>query len=503
VKKEIIIGAGAALFLFLVKQGLDPVPFFLLAGAMGALHYYLRNRGLEKNFETLEYKGEKEFISHVSFADIGGQETAKRELVEALDFLREEERTKALGIRPLKGILLTGPPGTGKTLMAKAAAHYMDSVFMAASGSEFIEMYAGVGAQRVRQLFSRARRLAQKMGKNRAVIFLDELEVLGGKRGKHTSHLEYDQTLNQLLVEMDGLRAEDGVRVLVIGATNRADLLDEALLRPGRFDRRVQVDLPAKEGRRKILEIHTKNKPLAHGVDLERVARDTFGFSGAHLESLVNEAAILSFRKGKQEISLEEMEEALDKVLLGERTDKQLRLEELERVAIHETGHALVSETLRPKSVRTLTIIPRGRALGFMRPAGEEERSLYTKKYMEEQIAICLGGAVAEEVIYGERSTGAANDLEQAARLARDMITTGLSSLGVVDEDCTPQKKIYREFQKIMTSQVERATTIIEAKKDHLQQAAVVLLAEEKISGAKLRQLLKMDPEPAATRTSA
>jgi vesicle-fusing ATPase len=263
------------------------------------------------------------------------------------------------------------------------------------------------------------------------------------------------------------------------------------------------VDLPAKEGRRKILEIHTKNKPLAHGVDLERVARDTFGFSGAHLESLVNEAAILSFRKGKQEISLEEMEEALDKVLLGERTDKQLRLEELERVAIHETGHALVSETLRPKSVRTLTIIPRGRALGFMRPAGEEERSLYTKKYMEEQIAICLGGAVAEEVIYGERSTGAANDLEQAARLARDMITTGLSSLGVVDEDCTPQKKIYREFQKIMTSQVERATTIIEAKKDHLQQAAVVLLAEEKISGAKLRQLLKMDPEPAATRTSA
>ena len=502
-KKEVMIGAGAALLVFLIRQGLDPVPFFLLAGAMWAFNYYLRNRGLERNFETLESRGEREFIPHVSFADIGGQETAKRELVEALDFLREEERTKALGIRPLKGILLTGPPGTGKTLMAKAAAHHMDSVFLAASGSEFIEMYAGVGAQRVRQLFSRARRLAQKMGKDTAVIFLDELEVLGGKRGKHTSHLEYDQTLNQLLVEMDGLRADDGVRVLVIGATNRADLLDEALLRPGRFDRRVQVDLPAKEGRRKILEIHTRNKPLALEVDLEKVAGETFGFSGAHLESLVNEAAILSFRKGKEEIGLEEMEEALDKVLLGERTDKELRREELVRVAVHETGHALVSETLRPQSVGTLTIIPRGRALGFMRPAGEEDRALYTKKYMEEQIAICLGGAVAEEIIYGERSTGAVNDLEQAARLARNMIATGLSSLGVVDEECTPQDKIYQEFQKIIAGQVERVTCIIQAKKDRLQQVAGVLLAEEKIAGAKLRELLALVPEAEAACTPA
>lgn len=501
-KQEIIIGAGVALLIFLVKQGLDPVPFLLFGGALWALNFYLRNRGMERKFETLECKGEKEFFPHVSFADVGGQETAKRELVEALDFLREEERIKPLGIRPLKGILLTGPPGTGKTLMAKAAAHYMDSVFLAASGSEFIEMYAGVGAQRVRQLFSRARRLAKKMEKTNAVIFLDELEVLGGKRGKHTSHLEYDQTLNQLLVEMDGLRAEDGIRVLVIGASNRSDLLDEALLRPGRFDRRVQVDLPEKEGRRKILEIHTKNKPLTGEVDLEKVARETFGFSGAHLESLVNEAAILSFRKRKQVIGLEEIEEALDKVMLGERMDKQLRREELERVAVHETGHALVSETLRPKSVGNLTIISRGKALGFMRPAGEEERSLYTKKYLEEQIAICLGGGVAEEIIYGERSTGAANDLEQAARLVRNMIATGLSPLGVVDEECTPKEKIYQAFQEIMTEQAKRTTLIVEAKKTLLRQAAEVLLASEKLSGAELRKLLKMDSGKAA-RTPA
>ncbi len=233
------------------------------------------------------------------------------------------------------------------------------------------------------------------------------------------------------------------------------------------------------------------------------MAGETFGFSGAHLESLVNEAAILSFRKGKEEIGLEEMEEALDKVLLGERTDKRLRREELERVAIHETGHALVSETLRPGSVGTLTIIPRGKALGFMRPAGEEDRSLYTKKYMEEQIAICLGGAVAEEVIYGERSTGAANDLEQAARLARNIIATGLSSLGVVDEEYTPKDRICQEFQKIMDSQVKRVTGIIEEKRDRLQQVAGVLLGEEKISGPKLRQLLALDPEAEATRTPA
>jgi len=489
--QEIIIGAGVALLFFLLKQGVDPIPFLLFGGAFFALRFYMKNRGMERKFQTLECKGEKEFVPHISFADVGGQETAKRELVESLDFLKEEEKIKPLGIRPLKGILLTGPPGTGKTLMAKAAANHMDSVFLASSGSEFIEMYAGVGAQRIRKLFSRARNLARKTGKNCAVIFLDELEVLGGKRGKHTSHLEYDQTLNQLLVEMDGLKAEDGVRVLVIAASNRADLLDEALMRPGRFDRRVQVDLPEKEGRRKILEIHTRNKPLAGEVDLEQLARDTFGFSGAHLESLANEAAILSFRKGKQEIGRDELEEALDKVILGERMDKRPRREEIQRVAVHETGHALVSETLRPGSVANLTVISRGKALGFMRPTGEEERSLYTKKHLEEQIAVCLGGAVAEEIVYGEKSTGAANDFEQASGLARKLIMSGLSPLGVVDEKYTPKSRIYRVFQEIFEGQVKRVTLLVQARKDLLRHIAETLFTREKISGEEFRELLR------------
>lgn len=359
--KEVLIGIGAGVLVFLYARGFDPVPFLLLGGFFIILRFYLHGRGLEKNYELINAAGDKAVIPPVTFADIGGQEVAKRELMEALNFLKDEAKVKDLGIRPLKGILLSGPPGTGKTLMAKAAASYTDAVFLAASGSEFIQMYAGVGAQRVRQLFSQARKLAQKTGKHKAIIFLDELDVLGGKRGKHTSHLEYDQTLNQLLVEMDGLKADDGTRVLVIGATNRVDLLDDALLRPGRFDRRVQVDLPEKEGRLKILQIHTRNKPLAATVDLETIAEDTFGFSGAHLESLVNEAAILAFRRGKKEIGNAELQEAIDKVILGEKLERKPRREELRRVAIHETGHALISELVRPHSVGAVTVAPRGR----------------------------------------------------------------------------------------------------------------------------------------------
>lgn len=489
--KEILIGGGAAVLLFLFTHGVDPTPFLLVGGAVLALRFYVQGRGFERNFETLESSAQSEAIPRVTFADIGGQETAKRELLEALDFLKEEEEVKTLGIRPLKGILLTGPPGTGKTLMAKAAAHYTDSAFIASSGSEFIEMYAGVGAQRVRQLFARARKLAKRMGKNSAIIFLDELEVLGGKRGKHTSHLEYDQTLNQLLVEMDGLKPENGIRILVVGATNRPDLLDDALLRPGRFDRQVRVDLPEKEGRLKILEIHTRNKPLSSDVDLEKVARDTFGFSGAHLESLVNEAAILSFRKGHKEIGPEEIEEAIDKVILGEKLERRPSEEELYRVAVHETGHALVSESLRPCSVANLTVTSRGKALGFMRPSSEDERHLYTKQHLEDQIAVCLGGAAAEEIVYGEKSTGSSNDFEQATSLARRMIKTGLSALGIVDLDYTPKERIHEVFCEILAGQEKRAKEIINSKIDLIKKIASHLVAKEKISGDEFRALLR------------
>ena len=490
-RKEVLIGVGAGVLVFLYARGFDPMPFLLLGGFFFILRFYLHGRGLEKNYETIDAAGDNTVIPPVTFADIGGQEIAKRELMEALNFLKDEEKVKDLGIRPLKGILLSGPPGTGKTLMAKAAASYTDSVFLAASGSEFIQMYAGVGAQRVRQLFTRARKLAKKTGKQKAIIFLDELDVLGGKRGKHTSHLEYDQTLNQLLVEMDGIKSADGTKVLVIGATNRVDLLDDALLRPGRFDRRVQVDLPEKEGRLKILQIHTKNKPLAATVNLETIAEDTFGFSGAHLESLVNEAAILAFRQGKKVIGTAELQEAIDKVILGEKLERKPRREELRRVAIHETGHALVSETVRPHSVGAVTVAPRGKALGFMRPNGKDQRFLYTKADLEDQIAVLLGGAIAEELIYGTRSTGASNDLEQTVKLAKEIINNGLSPLGIVDEEYTPKERVNATFTEIITTQEERVRKILTEKLSLLKQGAERLLAAEKLSGAEFRSLLK------------
>ncbi|HEY8344963.1 MAG TPA: AAA family ATPase [Bacillota bacterium] len=489
-RKGALIGGAAAILLFLFRHGLDPIPFLLIGGAFSALRFYMQGRGLERNFETIQAVHEKEVVPRVTFSDIGGQDRAKRELLEALDFLKEEATTKALGIRPLKGILLTGPPGTGKTLMAKAAAFYTDAVFLASSGAEFIEMYAGVGAQRVRQLFSRARKMAEKAGKKTAIIFLDELEVMGGKRGKHTSHLEYDQTLNQLLVEMDGLKTDQTIRILVIAATNRADLLDEALLRPGRFDRQVRVDLPEKEGRLKILEIHSKNKPLSPEVDLSQIAQETIGFSGAHLEALMNEAAILAFRKGCQQIGTTEIEEAIDKVILGERLERRPLREEMDRVAVHETGHAFISEVLRPSSVAALTVTSRGKALGFMRPVDKEERHLYPKKYLEDQIAICLGGAVAEEVFFGEKSTGASNDFEQAAQITKEIIKSGLSELGLVDPEFTPKEMMHEVFSTIINRQEAMVRQIIQENKDLIRKIASTLFSQERLSGEEFRRMM-------------
>ncbi|MGQ9824112.1 MAG: AAA family ATPase, partial [Desulfotomaculales bacterium] len=305
-----------------------------------------------------------------------------------------------------------------------------------------------------------------------------------------TSHLEYDQTLNQLLVEMDGLKVDDRVRILVMAATNRIDMIDPALLRPGRFDRQVRVELPDKEGRLEILRLHTKNKPLAKDVCLEGIAKETFGFSGAHLESLANEAAILAMREGSEEIYHRHFQEAVDKVIMGERMDRRPSAQELRRVAVHETGHALMSEIVKPGSVSTLTVTPRGQALGYVRQTPEDDAHLYTKDYLEDQIAVMLAGAVAEEQVLGDRSTGATNDFQQATRLAEKIIECGMSRLGIINPEALPLGLRYRVLSEILKRQEERVKSSLLKVEAALRAIADFLLEQEKITGEKLREFL-------------
>ncbi|MGO0122608.1 AAA family ATPase [Desulfothermobacter acidiphilus] len=490
--KEVALGLASALIIFLAANGYDLLPLLFLGGALGLLFYFLHSRGAVR---SLVVKGGKDDDT-ITFAEIGGQRAAVEELKEALDFIRHYPQARRLGVRPLKGILLTGPPGTGKTLLAKAAAGYTDSVFLAASGSEFVEMYAGVGAQRIRNLFQMARERAQQNGKNRAIIFIDEIDVLGGKRGKVNSHLEYDQTLNQLLVEMDGMKGDEKVNILVIAATNRADLLDPALLRPGRFDRQVRVDLPDKEGRLEILQLHTRNKPLAPEVDLEAVAKETLGFSGAHLESLANEAAILALREGANCISQRHFMEAIERVMLGARLERRPGKEEIWRVAVHETGHAMVSEWIRPGSVTTLTVTPRGGALGYFRQQYDEDSYLYTQEQLEGRLAVLLAGAIAEEVVLGTRSTGAANDFEQATRIAETMVRSGMSRLGVAGSAEVPEELHHELLKEIFSRQEERVKNYLEGNRSRLISIAERLLAEERLTGEVFRELFAQERVP-------
>ncbi|BAS27659.1 AAA family ATPase [Limnochorda pilosa] len=491
-KKEIGAGLGLAAVVFLGLQGVSQVvPFLILAAILTMLYLMAQGRLMGGRSFATTGSGSAGSLRPIDFDAIGGQQVAKRELKEALDFLRKSDEAAHLGIRPLKGILLVGPPGTGKTLMARAAASYTQSVFLAASGSQFVEMYAGVGAQRIRHIFNQARRQAEQEGRSSAIIFIDEMEVLGGKRGKHASHLEYDQTLNELLVQMDGIAPSERVRLLVIGATNRPDLLDSALLRPGRFDRTVRVDLPDKEGRRHILEIHAQGKPLAPDVDLDELARETYGFSGAHLESLLNEAAILAMRQGDRQIGGRHLREAVDKVLMGEKLDRRPSEAERRRVAYHETGHAFVSELGRPGSVSTVTLSPRGQALGYMRQTPEDDPYLYTQEELEHQIDVCLGGAVAEELFFGSRSTGAMGDFEQAVGLARRMILAGMSSLGIVSEETLPEDHLHQETVRILKGREGYVREVLTAHRPLMDRAAVELLREEKLPGARVRDLLR------------
>lgn len=485
--REIVVGIILALLVFLGLDGVDVWPLALLLG-LGVAVYA---SGILHRLGTRSTR--KVQVSHVStsFQDIGGQHTAKNELKEALEFILKPEEIIRLGIRPLKGILLTGPPGTGKTLLAKAAAQYTESVFLSSSGSEFVEMYAGVGAQRVRQLFQDARNLARKEGKSSAIVFIDEIEVMAGRRGSNQSHLEYDQTLNQLLVEMDGMPIHnDDVHILVMAATNRVDLLDHALMRPGRFDRMVRVDLPDREGRLSILQLHTRNKPLDANLDLDTIARETFGFSGAHLESVCNEGAILAMREKAEVITTQHLRQAVDKVMLGERMDRTLRRDDSKRVAIHESGHAIIGELVSPGSVSSVTIAPRGMALGFVRHAPNDDRLLQTISELHADIRVLLGGSTAERLLLGEQSTGAANDFDKAWDVARQMVISGLSPLGVIHEEGLSSDLLYQTIRDIIAEQQGVVNDLIAAHQDDISQLADNLLEHETLPGEVVRSFV-------------
>src|SRR5581483_5801394 len=364
--------------------------------------------------------------TNVTFADVAGVDEAKEEVREIVDFLREPGRFAAIGGRIPKGVLLIGPPGTGKTLLARSIAGEAKSPFLFASGSDFVEMYAGVGASRIRKLFKDARRHSS------CIIFIDELDAVGRSRGGNSlSHEEREQTLNQLLVEMDGFAPNQGI--VVVAATNRPDILDPALLRPGRFDRQVTVGAPDVKGREQILRIHARKVALDSEVDLRQIARGTPGFSGAELANLINESALLAVRAGRQIVTNRDLDEARDKVLMGAER-KSLQMTEHERVtcAYHESGHAVVAALLpHADPLHKVTIVPRGRALGVTMQLPEGDRHTHTREFLEAQIAILMGGRVAEELFLRQMTSGAGNDIERATAIARRMVCEfGMSSLG-------------------------------------------------------------------------
>ncbi len=355
----------------------------------------------------------------VTFVDVAGNDEAKQELREVVEFLKEPQKFAALGARIPKGVLLVGPPGTGKTLMAKAVSGEAGVPFFSISGSEFVEMFVGVGASRVRDLFEQAKKNSP------CIIFVDEIDAVGRHRGAGLggSHDEREQTLNQILVEMDGFDTD--TNIIIVAATNRPDILDPALLRPGRFDRRVTMDVPDIKGRRAILDVHVRGKPLAADVDLDIIAKQTPGFAGADIENLVNEAAILAARRNRRSISTDELQEAIERVIAGpERRSRLIMPKEKEIVAYHEAGHAVAMHVLpNHDPVHKVTIVPRGMAGGYTMSLPDEETSLLTKEKFRDQLVALLGGRVAEEIRFGDVTTGASNDLERVTGMARSMIT--------------------------------------------------------------------------------
>ena len=489
------------------------LPYVIAVAGLFAICYFFSMRasggGNDRmaKFGNATFRHGSESARKTTFADVAGADEEKEELAEIVDFLRDPQRFVELGARIPKGVLLVGPPGTGKTLLARAVAGEAGVEFLSISGSDFVEMYVGVGASRVRDLFEQAKKAAP------CIIFIDEIDAVGRQRGTGLGggHDEREQTLNQLLVEMDGFGTNDGV--VVLAATNRADILDPALLRPSRFDRQIYVGYPDIKGREDVLKIHTANKPLAEDVDLAKVARGTAGFTGADLENLSNEAALLCARRGDQFITMADFEEAEIKVLAGpEKRSRVVPEHERKLTAYHEAGHAVVMHALPThEPVHRITIVPRGQAGGMTISLPDEDRSYQSKRYMEEQIVSLLGGRAAEKLMLGDISTGASNDIERASHIARKMVTAyGMSEkLGSIafesghDEvfigKTMGQTRSYSEktaaeiddeVKAIIDRAYARCEEILTARREALTAVAEYLLAHETMTGEEFERMV-------------
>ncbi|RAM48773.1 MAG: cell division protein FtsH [Hapalosiphonaceae cyanobacterium JJU2] len=488
-------------------------PVLLLVGLFFLLRRAQNGPGSQAmNFGKSKARVQMEPQTQVTFGDVAGIDQAKLELNEVVDFLKNADRFTAVGAKIPKGVLLVGPPGTGKTLLARAVAGEAGVPFFSISGSEFVEMFVGVGASRVRDLFEQAKANAP------CIVFIDEIDAVGRQRGAGLGggNDEREQTLNQLLTEMDGFEGNTGI--IIIAATNRPDVLDAALLRPGRFDRQVVVDRPDYSGRVEILKVHARGKTLAKDVDLDKIARRSPGFTGADLSNLLNEAAILAARRNLTEISMDEINDAIDRVLAGpEKKDRVMSEKRKELVAYHEAGHALVGALMPDYDpVQKISIIPRGRAGGLTWFTPSEDRmdsGLYSRSYLENQMAVALGGRIAEELIFGEEevTTGASNDLQQVARVARQMVTRfGMSEkLGPValgrqqgnmflgrdimsERDFSEETAaaVDEEVRQLVDSAYARAKKVLTDNRHVLDQLAEMLVEKETVDAEELQDLL-------------
>ncbi len=489
------------------------LPILLLVGLFFLLRRAQSGPGSQAmNFGKSKARVQMEPQTQVTFGDVAGIEQAKLELTEVVDFLKNADRFTAIGAKIPKGVLLVGPPGTGKTLLAKAVAGEAGVPFFSISGSEFVEMFVGVGASRVRDLFEQAKASAP------CIVFIDEIDAVGRQRGAGLGggNDEREQTLNQLLTEMDGFEGNTGI--IIIAATNRPDVLDAALMRPGRFDRQVVVDRPDYAGRKEILNVHARGKTLSKDVDLDKIARRTPGFTGADLSNLLNEAAILAARRNLTEISMDEVNDAIDRVLAGpEKKNRVMSEKRKTLVAYHEAGHALVGALMPDYDpVQKISIIPRGRAGGLTWFTPSEDRmesGLYSRSYLQNQMAVALGGRVAEEIIFGEEevTTGASNDLQQVARVARQMVTRfGMSDkLGPValgrqgggvflgrdiasdrDFSNTTAAAIDDEVSQLVDQAYQRAKEVLVSNRSILDKLAQMLVEKETVDAEELQDIL-------------